>query len=139
VFYISTAGSIIETNVQCTISSGNCNLQGSYTLSDAVTTGINNASGLAATLRGSTDGYRVFYHDLAGRTKQIRYSAPLNMTWGQEVSVIDTLNEGLIGLATAEGANLTMYGIDQTGDILSADLMNDGSYLKGIPFESVLI
>jgi hypothetical protein len=105
-------------------------MTGIFTISSAVTTGINNSTGLAVTLRTAIDGYRVFYHDTIGKTRQIRYSGPLNITWSDGGSVIDDTSEFATGLATDNGKNLTTYGISSTGTILPEFLLSNGTWRK---------
>ncbi|KAF4625964.1 hypothetical protein G7Y89_g12203 [Cudoniella acicularis] len=135
VFYISNTGSIIEAAIQCTLPSGNCILQGTYTISGDVTSGVNPNTSLAATIRSSSDGYRVFYHDTAGNAKQVRYSGPLNITWGHELSVLDDVNGSPTALTTDSGKNLTAYAVDANKNILSSKLASNGTW---IPSNSIL-
>lgn len=95
-------------------------------VSGAVTSGVNSSTGLATTLRSERDGYRILYHDISGATQQVRYTP--NVTWGQEISVIGEPNESVSAIATDGGANLTAYGIDATGNILTSTLANDGTW-----------
>jgi len=104
-------------------------LQRSNTISSNVTSGVNSNTGLAATLRSSTDGYRAFFHDNSGSLSEIRYCNP-NITWGTGASVISDTNQKLSGITTDGGANLTTYGIDGSGKILSSTLASNEDWLK---------
>lgn len=127
IFYISQSGDIVEAEVLCPLTTGKCILQRSNVISSAVSSGVNSDTGLAATLRSDTDGYRVFYHDNAATIRQIRFQNP-NITWGQGIPVTSDTNESLIGLTTDSGANLTAYGIDESGRIRSSILKSNETW-----------
>ena len=118
---------MVEAEVLCTLPSGSCMLQRSNVISSEVTSGVNRNTSLTATLRSDTDGYRVLYHDNAATTRQIRFYYP-NITWGPGVPVISDANEGLTGLTTDGGANLTAYGIDTAGNIRSSILTRNETW-----------
>jgi hypothetical protein len=97
-------------------------------LSSAVTTGVNNSTGLSVSIRSETDGYRLFYHDISGRTRMLRYSGPMNITWGDGILVNDNTMESPTALTTDGGTNLTLYSADSDGSIIPAALQNNGSW-----------
>ena len=131
VYYLSTAGAVIQATIQCVLPGGACNLQGSYVISSNITTGVENSTGLAATVRTSNDGYRVFYHDDVGTTRAIQYSWLGNISWGAGTPVLNDSSERLTAITTDGGNNLSAYGIDATGNIKPSILQNDGTWLEG--------
>lgn len=128
IFYISNTGSIAELAIQCTASTGVCVLQGNYVLSGAVTTGVNNLTALSVCIRSSDDGYRLFYHDNDGRSRMLRYSGPLNITWGDGILVNNNPRGSLTALTTDGGTNLTLYSTNSDGTIIPTALQNNGSW-----------
>lgn len=130
IFYLSTSNSIIQAMVVCNQSTGKCTLQGVYTLSNAVSTGINPSTALAASLRNASDGYRVFYHDNTGETRMLRYSGPKNITWGESRPVITAENQVSGAVATEAGVNQTTYSIDGSGNVIPATLDHDEHWVS---------
>ncbi|KAF2664142.1 hypothetical protein BT63DRAFT_102199 [Microthyrium microscopicum] len=127
-FYFSASGRIVEAATECVLSTGVCNLQGIYVISNAVTTGIDNSTGLSASIRSASDGYRVFYHDTLGRTRMLNYSGPKNITWGDGASVIDSTTKSPLALATDGGNNITTYAVVNNGSMFAATLRSDNTW-----------
>ncbi len=61
----------------------------------------------------------------------IRYSGPLNMTWGAGTLVFNNTSEPLAGITADGGSILNTYAIDTSGNIVSSTLQNNGTWLKG--------
>lgn len=100
-------------------------------ISGNLATGVAVSSGLAATVRTSNDGYRVFYHDNNGTSRTIQYSYFASITWGTGTPVINDKSETITTITTDGGNNLTAYGIDnKTGNILPSTLQSNGTWLQ---------
>lgn len=127
IFYVSSAGDMVEAEVICTLPKANCTLQRSNIISSEMVSGVNSNTDLAATLRSDTDGYRVFYHDSTSTIRQIRMYYP-NITWGPGVSVISDTNERLTGITTDRGVSLSVYGVDSVGNIKTSTLASNESW-----------
>jgi hypothetical protein len=105
-------------------------LTGLFDISSAVgSSGVNNATGLAASQRTGWDGYRVLYHDEEGLTREVRYSGQQNITqWTSSVVVISDPTE-IMGTVTMDlGNNLTAYSIDSNGTIIPSALTENTTW-----------
>ncbi|KAJ9155273.1 Protein crumbs 3 [Pleurostoma richardsiae] len=79
IFYQDTKGDLINSYLKCDWDTGLFATQGSWVISGDVpivndVSQVNNATGLASLVLGSTSGYRVYFHDPDWRLHQISYT-----------------------------------------------------------------
>ncbi|KAL1871982.1 hypothetical protein VTK73DRAFT_1812 [Phialemonium thermophilum] len=79
IFYQDTQDRIINVLLQCDWPTGKFKRQGSWVISDGAPS-INEKTGLAALLLGSTTGYRVYFHDANMTINELGYTTDTD--WG---------------------------------------------------------
>ena len=93
----------------CNMDTGYWNIEGTGIISDPLQT-VSSSTGLAAVLLGNKGGYRVFYRDIGGALRQLRYTQDAQRFSDAGLVNQDSSNSSAIGalLAAPNSDNMTV-------------------------------